>query len=148
MSKATEEFAARFNEALDDLGVVAVGKGRHAWVGKTFDISAVAARKWVLGETMPRGDKAALVARKVNVSDSWLYKGNGDKVRKDSASVVDMTILSMAMTAVNEAEQELGVELPMDERAEITAALYKELSDMDALPSKSLINQLVKSASK
>src|SRR5690606_3135726 len=57
--KARERFVTWFNDALDRAGVVE-GRGRALAVSKRYKVTKTAARKWLVGETLP--DSARMLA--------------------------------------------------------------------------------------
>lgn len=72
-------FAARLNEALDDIGYAPKGSGRQVALGKQFDVSQKGARKWLEGEAMPELTRAIQIAGALGVSVEWLLTGRGAK---------------------------------------------------------------------
>ena len=70
-----EQFAQRLNEALDRYGAPPKGKGRQLWVGKRFNVSQKAARKWLEGEGFPKTERILQIARKLCASENWLLNG-------------------------------------------------------------------------
>jgi transcriptional regulator with XRE-family HTH domain len=70
-----QAFAKRLNEALDDAGAPKKNDGRQKWVAKAFDVSDIAAWKWMNGATMPRAERIQKIASKAKVRAEWLQFG-------------------------------------------------------------------------
>lgn len=69
-------FAARLNEALDEMEFFPKGKGRQVRLAEEFGISQKGARKWLEGESFPEIDKGIALAKMTGVRFEWLYTGN------------------------------------------------------------------------
>ncbi len=81
-------FAARFNQALDELPAgqrpPRKGAGRQSFVARMFHISQKGARKWLEGEAMPRLSRIPQIAGKCGVNGEWLLTGQGAMRPADS----------------------------------------------------------------
>lgn len=73
------EFAARFNELCDDMGVPPKGKNRQSAVAQIFKVSQKGARKWLEGEGLPTLSRCIQIAIWAGVSIDWLTSGRGPK---------------------------------------------------------------------
>jgi hypothetical protein len=74
-----QAFSDRFNAILDRAGVDKKWKGRQEVVGRMFDVSGKAARKWLEGEGYPTFSKLILIVEKLKatgVTIEWLLTGN------------------------------------------------------------------------
>lgn len=78
-SKEKEEFSARMNEVADDLGIPEKGKNRQKTLGKRFDVSQEAARKWLAGEGFPSTEKSIEIVKAAEVNYEWFMTGRGPK---------------------------------------------------------------------
>jgi hypothetical protein len=74
-----QAFAARLNEALDNIGVPKKHDGRQGAVGKMFEVSQKGARKWLEGEGFPTVDICIAIATRTGVHYEWLMTGRGPK---------------------------------------------------------------------
>ncbi|MFT4048001.1 MAG: hypothetical protein QM661_15100 [Solimonas sp.] len=76
-----QTFAARFNQALDELPARQrpphKGAGRQNFVAQMFHISQKGARKWLEGEAMPRLSRIPQIATRCGVNGEWLLTGQG-----------------------------------------------------------------------
>lgn len=67
-----EIFRKHFNAALDEAGFPSLHYGRQVKVSLVFGVSPSAARKWVMGESLPDIDHLILIADTLNVSTDYL----------------------------------------------------------------------------
>ncbi len=74
-----QAFAARLNEALDDIKFPAKGRGRQQALADQMQVSQKGARKWLEGEAMPEQIRMEAMADWLRVNFEWLAKGTGDK---------------------------------------------------------------------
>lgn len=72
-------FAARLNEALDDIGFPGKGAGRQSALGTKMRVSQKGARKWLEGESMPATTRGMELAKWLNVNFEWLMTARGEK---------------------------------------------------------------------
>lgn len=72
------EFAARMNEICDDKGLTKA-HGRQAELGRKFDVTPKAARRWLLGLGLPELVMAIRIAEWADVNLNWLLQGVGPK---------------------------------------------------------------------
>jgi len=99
-----QEFAARMNEVCDALEIPK-GHGRQSMLGKRFEVSPKAARKWLMGQGYPEMAMAVRIANEAGVNLAWLLQGTlpkrGSRVDPDLASVVEaiMDLPSESRTA-------------------------------------------------
>ncbi|WP_422460284.1 MULTISPECIES: helix-turn-helix domain-containing protein [unclassified Endozoicomonas] len=99
------EFSRRLNEALDNIGFPAKGKGRQMELGKLFGISQHAARKWLEGEAIPHTKRLPDIADKLKVNAEWLLSGRdgGDELsNKEMAQELlkELKIISQRQSAI------------------------------------------------
>ncbi|MFD1557057.1 helix-turn-helix domain-containing protein [Paraburkholderia silviterrae] len=74
-----QAFAARLNEALDDIAFPPKGKGRQQALGDRMGVSQKGARKWLEGESKPEQSKVLKLSSWLQVNFEWLATGNGEK---------------------------------------------------------------------
>ncbi len=77
MSKKANEFSARLNEAMDDLGIPP--RGRQMLLSRQFGISQPSAKRWLDGDNFPDTGKIVELAAWTNTSVDWLLTGRGLK---------------------------------------------------------------------
>lgn len=75
-----ESFAERMRVVADRLGIPPKGKNRQASLGKLFNVSQEAARKWLSGESIPEMARCIEIAKRAEVSIEWLLTGRGVEV--------------------------------------------------------------------
>lgn len=71
-------FAARMHEVCDELDI-APGHGRQTALGKMFNVTPKAARKWLMGLSYPEMATAVAIALKAGVNVLWLLQGSPPK---------------------------------------------------------------------
>ena len=70
------EFARRLVQACDESPLVPEhGRGRQVYLAKKLKVTQEAVRKWLVGESLPRPDKIAALARALDVDPVWLQLG-------------------------------------------------------------------------
>jgi transcriptional regulator with XRE-family HTH domain len=70
------EFSRRLKQACDESPIVPEhGKGRQVYLAKKMNVTQEAVRKWLEGESLPRPDKIALLAKTLGVDPLWLQLG-------------------------------------------------------------------------
>ena len=70
------EFAKRLVQACDESPIVPEhGRGRQVYLAKKLNVTQEAVRKWLVGESLPRPDKIALLAKTLGVDALWLQLG-------------------------------------------------------------------------
>ncbi len=77
--KDKQAFSARLNKILDLAGVPESGKGRQGALAKTFNVSDKGARKWIVGEAVPRYEMLKKITekyKKTGVTVEWLLSGD------------------------------------------------------------------------
>lgn len=67
-----QAFALRLNERLSEIGMDEKLERRIAFVLEQFDISRTAARKWLLGESLPGIEMVITIASRLNISTDRL----------------------------------------------------------------------------
>jgi hypothetical protein len=77
-------FAARLNEALDDItgcprAAENGGRGRAAWMARKFSVSGEAASTWLAGRKMPTPANMTRIAVELGVTPQWLQAGHHPK---------------------------------------------------------------------
>lgn len=70
--RARREFAKRLNEAMDNNAYPPLNQGRQVVAAQVFGVSQAAARKWLIGESMPALTRVEEIARRLGVSINWL----------------------------------------------------------------------------
>jgi len=79
------DFARRLNAACDRAGVPPLNRGRLKWLSDRLPISMESARRWIAGETQPRGPSLQKLAEALGVEPGWLYAGTSRALRDDPA---------------------------------------------------------------
>lgn len=69
---ARQAFAKRFEQALQESGLNNLPQYE---LGKLFDVSAQAVRKWLNAEALPNSSRAPEVAKTLQVRRAWLIDG-------------------------------------------------------------------------
>lgn len=70
------EFARRLVQACDESPLVPEhGRGRQVYLAKKLKVTQEAVRKWLVGESLPRPDKIAALAKALDVDPVWLQLG-------------------------------------------------------------------------
>jgi hypothetical protein len=86
-------FAARVNQLCDELAIPD-GHGRQTALGKRFEVSPKAARKWLMGLAYPEMTTATRMCDAAGVSLLWFLQGVGPKkgehVNADVLAVVEL----------------------------------------------------------
>lgn len=112
-------------------------------------------RKWANGLSRPKIDEAVKLAQTLDVHLLWLATGEGPQLKneegekdqqaskKDSAPVLDMKRLRLAIETVEEAFNDKGVTMDPDRKAELVAAIYDLYADNDSLD-KTPVLRLIK----
>ena len=83
--KKYPDFAARMNEAADDMGGVMAHRGRNAEFARRMtrktgkNVTPDTARRWFEGFAMPRYKRMADISEVLDVSPEWLESGKGEK---------------------------------------------------------------------
>jgi len=75
--KRQSDFPGRLAQACDrNPNIAPEGQGRQADLARAIGVSFEAVSKWFRGETTPRRDKIAALARLLGVDEAWLAIGN------------------------------------------------------------------------
>lgn len=125
------DFADRLNQALDAKGFPGWSKGRQQAAGKLFGVSAIAARKWLRGDSMPDTKKLPMIASILGVTVEWLLYGDSPP---EIAQEVDIAILAKIIEGVENGLQRRNKKLTADKKAQIIAKLYKHYSSTKTEP--------------
>ncbi len=72
------QFALRVHELCDELGIPK-GHGRQTYLGKMFDVTPKAARKWLMGLAYPEMALAVRMCVAAEVNLNWFLQGFGPK---------------------------------------------------------------------
>lgn len=82
------EFASRLTRALALAGIPD-DQNRRGWIARTFGVSVEAARKWLVGESMPDTARIQGIAQELGVAANWLLSGqdepDGPKIAESGA---------------------------------------------------------------
>lgn len=91
------EFAARFNKALDIYGVPLKNYGRSLTVAEMFSLTQRGAARWVNGEVLPPKERRRRIADKLGVSYEWLEFGRGEPTLQynDNNTVRSIPLIEM-----------------------------------------------------
>lgn len=108
-------FAARLNELCDEpqFGIPAAGKGRQVDLGKTFNVSQNAARKWLVGEGMPKPTTLERIARYFHVNTEWLRAGIGVKRQDDGMLITDPDLIKLVKIGESLSKQDRAAYIRM-----------------------------------
>jgi len=85
-------FAARLNEALDDIRFPAKGAGRQRALGEKMGVSQKGARKWLEGEAIPETSRLMDLAHWLGVNFEWLATERGEKRGASVPTVPDTAL--------------------------------------------------------
>ena len=92
LSDVRAGFAERMNTLCDELGVVR-GHGRNASLGRMFDVTPNAARKWLLGLAYPEMPLAVSMCDKARINLIWLLQGTppmrGERIPESTLGLVN-----------------------------------------------------------
>jgi hypothetical protein len=106
-------FASRLAELCADLGIPA-GHGQQAALGRMFNVTPKAARKWLVGDGYPEMETALKICDRAGVNINWLLQGvgpkRGDKV-ETKALVLSEAIESLPIDERQQALNFLGYTL-------------------------------------
>lgn len=78
-TKDKQGFSDRLNAVLDAANVINLNEGRQGYIGKMFGVSGNGARKWLLGEAIPKYEMLCEIVDKyksTGVTIEWLLSGN------------------------------------------------------------------------
>lgn len=131
--KTESHMAERIREVIGDSSVTAFG--RRCGIGES------ALRKYLHG-AVPSADNLVAIADAANVSIEWLAAGRGPKQRGASATppappaestvnVEDLARLTLAIEAIEEGLGPTRYKLTANRYAQLVAAVYDLLADMD-----------------
>jgi transcriptional regulator with XRE-family HTH domain len=79
-------FAFRLNMALDREGFPPKNRGRIQLLAEMVGLTHRGASKWVNGESSPPAKKIKSLAKKLNVSEKWLEKGEGSMCEAENSA--------------------------------------------------------------
>jgi len=87
-------FAARLNQALDEIGIPPKNEGRQKAAAELFELSQKGVRKWLEGEGLPETHKVPGIVAKINayrpslppLRSEWLLFGEG-AMRHEPAAI-------------------------------------------------------------
>lgn len=112
------QFAARLREICDDMGVPE--RGRQTELGRLFNVSPKAARKWLVGDGFPEIHMAISIARWADVSFDWLMTGVG--IKKPGLTSTKHIVLNEAIDS-----------MPIDDRQQVLDFILYKIERNDAL---------------
>ena len=124
-----QAFAARLNEALNDIRFPAKGAGRQGGLGAKMGVSQKGARKWLEGESIPETSRMFELARWLGVNFEWLATGRGDKragVEVEAAAQTSDTIMQTVVSGGAETVQRLS-----EATSSVASAVTKILREID-----------------
>lgn len=94
-------FAKRLNLSLDKAGVPPKNKGRIQILAEMVGLTHRGASKWINGESTPPKKKFNLIAKKLNVNETWLRSGEGsmnetsDSTQSNKSFLIDVNIYDL-----------------------------------------------------
>jgi hypothetical protein len=108
-------FSARLNELCDEpqFGIPAAGKGRQVYLGKLFQVSQNAARKWLVGDGMPKPTTLERIARQFHVNTEWLRAGIGAKRQEEGLIVTDPDLIRLVQIGQSLSRQDRAAYIRM-----------------------------------
>lgn len=89
--KLLETFSKNFNVALDEAEFPGLHYGRQVEVSRVFQITKSAARKWVMGDSMPDWDNMVFIADTLNISVDALL-GRGTRLKAEPTITIPIGI--------------------------------------------------------
>lgn len=75
VGKSKVSFARRLNAAMDACVKVPKGRQRRSWVAKRYGVSIESARKWLVGESIPRTSLLSTIAKDIGANMDSLLTG-------------------------------------------------------------------------
>lgn len=88
-NRQREDFSARLNSVLDEVGFAPKGSGRQVQLGKLFNVTQKGARKWLEGEAIPGMGRLEQIGRRFDVRVEWLLTGRGPKSARNEPPTVE-----------------------------------------------------------
>lgn len=121
-------FAERFNEALDDMKVPVMGRGRQSFAADLFGRSHKAARRWIMGEGYPEKTEWIAIATMLSVRMEWLFFGLGPKRngRNKKSDGYNRKVLEVVINSVNAAD----IKATKKTRTELALSIYDSIIDI------------------
>lgn len=108
-------FSSRLNELCDEpqFGIPSAGKGRQVDLGRKFSVSQNAARKWLVGDGMPKPTTLERIARYFHVNTEWLRAGIGAKRQDDGVMVTDPELIRLVQIGQSLSKQDRAAYIRM-----------------------------------
>lgn len=140
--KKYHDFAARMNEAADDMGGVMAHRGRNAEFARRMtkktgkNVTPDTARRWFEGFAMPRYRRIADIAEVLCVSPGWLESGEGPKrvEPKPKFERQEVQGLQRVLLAAGEGEgEEIGAAIGKLQRFKLGAEAAKNVASVLSL---------------
>lgn len=142
------------DEFKDRLKLVIGKESVRSFAGRA-GVSPTVVRHYVIGKSLPTLDNLIALTKAAKINLLWLATGEGPQlkneegekdqqaIKQDSASVLDMKRLRLALETVEEAFNDKGVTMDPDRKAELVAAIYELYADNDSLD-KTPVLRLIK----
>lgn len=106
-----KDFSKRLNEVLDEHHFKEEDDGRQTALGKMFNVSQNAARKWLLGEALPQLSRVLQICERFDINPLWLLMGSTPKYlnkEKEHKKIVEKTMeTEKAKNQIKEVEKQL-----------------------------------------
>jgi hypothetical protein len=83
-SSERTRFAARLNDALDNIQFPKLGAGRRARLSELLDMPTVDVDQWLKGESFPRTSALVKLSDLTKTRSNWLLSGQGEPYKKDN----------------------------------------------------------------
>lgn len=93
------EFAKRLNVMLDEEEFAGLHEGRQTKLAQLTSVSQNSARKWLIGETIPRQDKLRIIASTFGRSAQWLRYGDSEVREEPGAYDIDNSMVLVRSVA-------------------------------------------------
>lgn len=108
-------FSARLNALCDEpqFGIPAPGKGRQVALASKFAVSQNAARKWLVGDGMPKPVMIERLARYFSVNTEWLRAGIGPMRQAAGILVTDPQLIRLVQIGLSLSKQERAAYIRM-----------------------------------
>jgi SOS-response transcriptional repressor LexA len=85
--KHNTNFSIRLNLCLDKEGFPPKNRGRIQLLAEMVGLTHRGASKWINGESKPPAKKISSLAKKLNVSETWLLTGEGSMIENPSIQI-------------------------------------------------------------
>ncbi len=131
-SSERSRFAARLNDALDNIQFPKLGAGRRARLSEFLDIATEDVDLWLKGESFPRTSSLVKLSDLTKTRSNWLLSGQGEPYKKDdNPRGAGKALPPTGTDKLSKEAFELGMEwmkLPKQQREAIARVITELLS--------------------